>query len=68
MTINYAKAIIAALALICVTILLMSHSIAPEAGFGLMGTIVGYAVGNGIAAKSQGQYVPLISKKDDGNG
>lgn len=59
MSLNPSKALIALCALGCVTALLITDAISQDAGLGLMGMIVGYAVGNGIAAKS-GQYVPLI--------
>ena len=38
---------IALVALVCVTLLLMTDSISNEAGTGLIGMIAGYAVGNG---------------------
>jgi len=59
---NPPKALIALVALICVTVLLITDSISSDAGFGLLGTIVGYAVGNGIAAKQGVDVQPIIGK------
>lgn len=59
---NPPKALIALVALICVTVLLITDSISSDAGFGLLGTIVGYAVGNGIAARSGVDVQPIIGK------
>ena len=48
---NPSKALIALVALVCVTILLATNSVDQSAGTGLIGMIAGYAVGNGIAAR-----------------
>jgi hypothetical protein len=63
MSFNISKATIALVALICVTILLITDSISSDGGFGLLGTIVGYAVGNGIAARSGTTADPIIRPK-----
>ena len=61
---NPSKALIALVGLICITILMVSDSISQDAGIGLVSAIIGYAIGNGIAAK-QGQPVePIIGKKN----
>ena len=60
---NPPKALIALVALICVTVLLIADSISSDAGFGLLGTIVGYAVGNGIAAQRGVPVEPIIGKR-----
>lgn len=60
---NPSKALIALVGLICLTVLLAVDAIPSEAGTGMIGSILGYAIGNGIAAK-QGQPVePIIGKK-----
>jgi hypothetical protein len=42
---------------------MVTDSISQDAGIGLVSAIIGYAIGNGIAAK-QGQPVqPIIGKK-----
>jgi hypothetical protein len=63
MSFNTSKATIAFTALICVTLLLMTDSISSDGGFGLLGTIIGYAVGNGIAAKTGITADPIIRPK-----
>lgn len=66
MNINYLKALIAGLALVCLTALLMTNSIDQASGFGLMGTIVGYVIGNGVQARS-GADVPGIIRPNPTN-
>jgi hypothetical protein len=60
MTINYLKAGVAALSLICITVLMVTNSVAHDAGFGLIGSIVGYAIGNGIATRQDVPVSPLF--------
>jgi len=60
---NPPKALIAMVAMIVIAVLMVADSIANEAGTGMLGTIVGYAVGNGIAAKSGKNVEPIIGKK-----
>lgn len=60
---NPPKALIAMVAMIVIAVLMVADSIANEAGTGMLGTIVGYAVGNGIAAKSGKNVDPIIGKK-----
>lgn len=60
---NPSKALIALVGMICITILMAVNAIESETGVPILTTIIGYAVGNGIAAK-QGQPVePIIGKK-----
>jgi hypothetical protein len=60
---NPSKALIALVGLICITVLLAVDSIPTEAGTGMLGTILGYAVGNGIAAKQGKPVSPIIGAK-----
>jgi len=60
---NPSKAMIALVALVCVTILLATNSVDEAAGTGLIGMIAGYAVGNGIAARRGDEVTPIIGKK-----
>jgi hypothetical protein len=53
-------------AMIVIAVLMVADSIANEAGTGMLGTIVGYAVGNGIAARGGKDVQPIIGKKADG--
>lgn len=64
---NPPKALIALIALLCVTTLLLSGRVSEEAGMGLIGLIVGYAIGNGIAAKNGDPVEPIIGRDQDHN-
>ena len=60
---NPSKALIALVGLVCLTELIAVDAITPDAGLPVITAIIGYAIGNGIAAK-QGQSVdPIIGKK-----
>jgi hypothetical protein len=62
---NPSKALIALVGLICVTLLMALNSIDQAPGMPVLTLVIGYAVGNGIAARS-GQIVsPIIGKKND---
>jgi len=58
--VNPLKAGLAGLAIICVTVLLALERIPSEAGFGLLGTLVGIALGNGIAVIEGVPVEPII--------
>lgn len=60
---NPPKAFIALIGLICLTILLALGAIDKATGTGMIGTILGYAVGNGIAAKAGVNVDPIVGKK-----
>lgn len=60
---NPSKALIALVGLICITVLMVADSISQDAGIGLLSAVIGYAIGNGIAAKSGQQVDPIIGKK-----
>jgi hypothetical protein len=62
---NPSKALIALVGLICLTVLLAVGQIPTEAGTGMIGTILGYAVGNGIAAKQGKPVSPIIGAKKE---
>jgi hypothetical protein len=61
---NPSKALIALVGLVCLTVLLAVGSIPTEAGTGMIGSILGYAIGNGIAAKTGQPVEPIIGKKN----
>ena len=61
---NPPKALIALVGLICLTILMATQSIEEATGTGLIGSILGYAIGNGISAKNGQPVQPIIGKKD----
>lgn len=60
---NPPKAFIAMVAMIVIAVLMISDSIASEAGTGMLGSIVGYAIGNGVAAKTGKPVQPIIGRK-----
>jgi len=60
---NPPKALIAMVAMIVIAVLMISDSIASEAGTGMLGSIVGYAIGNGVAAKTGKPVEPIIGPK-----
>jgi hypothetical protein len=60
---NPSKALIALVGLICITVLMATRAIDQTTGMPVLTLIIGYAVGNGIAAK-QGQPVsPIIGMR-----
>lgn len=61
---NPPKAFIALIGLVCLTVLLAIGAIDKATGTGMIGTILGYAVGNGIAAKSGKPVEPIIGHKE----
>jgi hypothetical protein len=60
---NPPKALIALAGMICITVLMLADRISPEAATGMLGAIVGYAIGNGIAAASHQKVTPIIGEK-----
>jgi len=61
---NPPKALIALAGMVCITVLLAVERIPSEAGVGMIGTIIGYAVGNGIAARQGVTVEPIIGRKE----
>jgi ABC-type xylose transport system permease subunit len=64
MTFNPSKALIALVGLICMTVLIAVGAIDQDQGLPIITMIVGYSVGNGMAALSNKQVEPIIRKKD----
>jgi hypothetical protein len=62
---NPSKALIALVALICITVLIAVSSIDSDQGLPIITMIVGYAVGNGIAARNGESVEPIIGRKAD---
>lgn len=60
---NPPKAFIALVGLICLTLLMALNAIEQATGTGLIGSVLGYAIGNGIAAKSGQPVQPIIGSK-----
>ncbi len=61
---NPPKALIALIGLICLTVLMALEAIDSATGTGMIGTIIGYAVGNGIAARQGKPVDPIIGNKE----
>ena len=64
MTFNPSKALIAFVGLICITVLIAVGSIVQDQGLPIITMIVGYSVGNGMAALTNKPVEPIIRKKD----
>jgi membrane protein YqaA with SNARE-associated domain len=62
---NPPKALIALVGLICLTVLMALQAIEEATGTGLIGSILGYAIGNGIAARSGQAVEPIITRKKE---
>lgn len=60
---NPSKALIALVGLVCLTVLMATNSIPTEAGVGMIGSILGYAIGNGIQARKGEPVTPIIGPK-----
>mgnify|MGYP000364458583 CR=1 FL=1 len=63
MSLNPSKALIALVGLICVTAL-MFGPINADQGLPIITMIIGYSVGNGMAALTNKAVEPIIRKKD----
>jgi len=62
-SVNPPKALIALVAMVCLTVLMAINAIPDEAGVGLLGSIVGYSIGNGVQARKGADVEPIIRKK-----
>ena len=65
MSLNPSKALIALVALICMTVLLAVGAIETDQGLPIITMIVGYSVGNGMAALSGKPVEPIIKKREN---
>lgn len=61
---NPSKALIALVGMVCITVLMAVQRIPTEAGTGMLGAIIGYAIGNGIAATSRQPVQPIIGRRE----
>jgi hypothetical protein len=62
---NPPKALIALVALILISGLMAIDAITTDAGMPLFTMIVGYAIGNGVAAKQNVPVQPIVGRKND---
>jgi membrane protein YqaA with SNARE-associated domain len=65
--VNPSKALVALVAMVCITVLMALERIAAEAATGMLGAIVGYAIGNGIAAAQHMKVTPIIGERNTGD-
>lgn len=63
MNANTRKTTIAALGIVCITVLLLADKVDPTAGLTGITAIVMYILGNGVAAVTGKQVQPVIWKK-----
>ena len=63
---NPPKFYVVVLTLICLTALMLTNTIEAESGLALIALIVGYGIGNGIAAVNNERVEPMIGAKDQG--
>ena len=49
--------------MVCITILLGVNRIPAEAGTGLLGSLLGYVIGNGVGARQGVPIEPIIGRK-----
>ena len=62
---NPSKALIALVGLICITVLMAIGKLDAHNGIPIITLVIGYAVGNGIAAKQGEPVQPIIGRKDN---
>jgi hypothetical protein len=60
---NPSKALIALVGLVCITVLMAIGKLDMENGMPVLTLIIGYAVGNGIAARQGEPVQPIIGRK-----
>jgi hypothetical protein len=61
--VNPSKAGLALAGMVCITVLMSLEKVATEAGTGMLGAIIGYAIGNGIASAQRQTVQPIIGRK-----
>ena len=62
---NPSKALIALVGLICITVLMAIGKLDADNGIPIITLVIGYAVGNGIAAKQGEPVQPIIGRKEN---
>lgn len=63
-SINSLKVLVATIGMVLVSVLMISHVITSTEGMPIITMVIGYAVGNGIAAKSGVPVEPFVKKND----
>jgi len=62
---NPLKALIARVGIICITVLMAIRKLDMDNGVPIITLIIGYAVGNGIAARNNEPVQPIIGRKGE---
>jgi len=62
---NPPKALIALVALVCITVLIAVRAIDANQGLPIITLVTGYAVGNTMSASKREHVSPIIGYKDD---
>lgn len=66
MTVNNApKLYVALLVVMCCTLLLLFGKIGETAGMTTIGSVIGYILGNGVAARNGDPVEPILKTKED---
>ena len=60
---NQPKLLIILLSIVCITVLMAVGRLDQSAGTGMLGSIVGYSIGNSVRPKNGDQVPPIISRK-----
>lgn len=60
---NPPKFYLVVLAFVSIVLLMITNTIAPAEGLPLLGLLVGYSVGNGIAAKQNDPVEPIFKSR-----
>lgn len=61
---NFPKLAVALLVVICCTVLLALNKINETAGMTTIGSVIGYILGNGVAAKNGDPVEPIVKRRD----
>lgn len=61
---NQPKLLIILLSIVCITILMSLGKLDQTAGTGMLGSIVGYSIGNSVRPKDGSQVPPIVSRKN----
>ena len=64
---NPSKALIALVGMVCISVLIAVDAITSDAGLPLITTVLGYAIGNGIAARNGDPVDPIIGRRNRDN-
>lgn len=63
MNLNYLKAGLAALCIVCVTLLMAVGAVAAASGMPIITLVVGYCVGNTVSAFRDEPVAPIVKRK-----